>query len=376
MNKLTRIALAIALLGGAGLAQAQLNTVSSASSFNGTATVTATGAGVLTATSSNNGASIATVGVGQFDSAAGVLVGADLLLNSSRTQLISGIGNKNNGPGRTANGSGSSTAGFLAPGVNSSFAPAATLAGSGCTLAMGPTGAISCGWGPVASSAIATNASASVNGASLNSYVGAGSTSVALSLPSLGATTTLSSTKGMSGSGSSSTYSVTWAGNLQASYSYLLHAAPSFNGASQLSSLTLDFGTVAQGASVSPLNFSLFNLGDANRVGLDLDSVSGSGNTSKLSTNLASFMALAQSGSNAYLASLDTSTVGSFSAHYVLSLSDADVGASATRSNYQLEVNLLGNVAAVPEPDTYAMLLAGLGLMGGIARRRAAGKTV
>ena len=32
-----------------------------------------------------------------------------------------------------------------------------------------------------------------------------------------------------------------------------------------------------------------------------------------------------------------------------------------------------GNVAvqAVPEPETYAMLLAGLGLMGGIARRRA-----
>ena len=28
------------------------------------------------------------------------------------------------------------------------------------------------------------------------------------------------------------------------------------------------------------------------------------------------------------------------------------------------------NVAAVPEPETYAMLLAGLGLMGGIARRR------
>jgi len=30
----------------------------------------------------------------------------------------------------------------------------------------------------------------------------------------------------------------------------------------------------------------------------------------------------------------------------------------------------LGLVAAVPEPETYAMLLAGLGLMGGIARRR------
>jgi hypothetical protein len=40
----------------------------------------------------------------------------------------------------------------------------------------------------------------------------------------------------------------------------------------------------------------------------------------------------------------------------------------------QYEAAAIGNisVAAVPEPETYAMLLAGLGLMGGIARRRKA----
>lgn len=36
---------------------------------------------------------------------------------------------------------------------------------------------------------------------------------------------------------------------------------------------------------------------------------------------------------------------------------------------------LQSQVAAVPEPETYAMFLAGLGLMGGIARRRAARRT-
>jgi hypothetical protein len=118
------------------------------------------------------------------------------------------------------------------------------------------------------------------------------------------------------------------------------------------------------------LSFSLFNLADSDRIGLDLDSISGSGNTSKLSTNLAAFIDLAQGGSTSYSAWLDTSSVGSFNAHYLLNFSDADVGASATRANSQLEIHLVGNVAAVPEPETYALMLAGLGLVGVTVRRR------
>ena len=34
-----------------------------------------------------------------------------------------------------------------------------------------------------------------------------------------------------------------------------------------------------------------------------------------------------------------------------------------------------GAIAAVPEPETYAMLLAGLGLMGAVVRRRSNRKT-
>jgi hypothetical protein len=36
----------------------------------------------------------------------------------------------------------------------------------------------------------------------------------------------------------------------------------------------------------------------------------------------------------------------------------------------QLQYGISGTVAVVPEPETYAMLLAGLGLMGAIVRRR------
>lgn len=40
-------------------------------------------------------------------------------------------------------------------------------------------------------------------------------------------------------------------------------------------------------------------------------------------------------------------------------------------NNVNYSDNLVsGSISAVPEPETYAMLLAGLGLMGGIARRR------
>jgi hypothetical protein len=40
--------------------------------------------------------------------------------------------------------------------------------------------------------------------------------------------------------------------------------------------------------------------------------------------------------------------------------------------NYFDNIRVSAPVAAVPEPETYAMLLAGLGLMGAIARRRKA----
>jgi hypothetical protein len=61
---------------------------------------------------------------------------------------------------------------------------------------MGPTGSISCNWGPDTSAATATNASIGVGAANLDSYVGSGATDVILTLPSFQATSTLSRTQG------------------------------------------------------------------------------------------------------------------------------------------------------------------------------------
>jgi hypothetical protein len=342
-------------------------------SFSGSASVTATGGQVASATNFNNGATIANVALGQFDAANGVLTGVDIQLTSNRTQTINGSGNKNNGPGRTVNGSGISNALMSAAGVSAAFAPNLTQAGSGCALAHGPTGPVNCGWGPNTAAAATTDTTVGADDQNLNDYVGGGSVNASLSLPTLSATTTMSSTAGQPGSGSSATYKVDWAGSLQANYSYLLHSLASFDGSSTNNTLTLDFGTVAQNTGPT-LSFSLFNLADADRIGLDLDSVSGSGDTGALTTNLTAFSDLAQGSSLAFVANLLTSTTGVFNAQYFLNLSDADYGASNTRQNHQLTLNLVGNVvgnvAAVPVPG--AVWLFGSALLGvlGMNRRK------
>lgn len=156
---------------------------------------------------------------------------------------------------------------------------------------------------------------------------------------------------------------------MQANYSYLLHALASFDGNSGTNSLTLDFGNVLQNSTAS-LAFSVFNLADVNRIGLDLDSVSGSGDTGAFSTGLSPFFDLAQGSNQAFIASLLTSTTGAFNAQYLLNLSDADLGASSTWQNQQLTLNLVGNVSAVPVPG--AVWLFGSAVMGliGMGRRK------
>jgi hypothetical protein len=171
-------------------------------------------------------------------------------------------------------------------------------------------------------------------------------------------------------SNSTATYKVDWSGNLQANYSYLLHAMASFDGSSAVNSLTLDFGTVAQNSISPSLSFSLFNQANADRTGLDLDYVIGSGDTSSFSTDLSTVTGLAQGSSQAFLANLLTSTTGAFNAQYLLNLSDADLGASSTRQNYQLTLNLVGNVAAVPVPAAVWSFLTGfMGLLA-LGRRK------
>jgi len=171
---------------------------------------------------------------------------------------------------------------------------------------------------------------------------------------------------------SSTAVNPTTLGSATASGQVLDHSEASFNGAADLDTLTLDFGSYTRGDTATPLSFSLFNLvGTAGlTAGLDLDLIAAAGDNTVLTTDLATFVDLAAGSSGAYQAYLDTSLAGLYNATYTLSVSDEDLpGAVAGNS---LVLTLTGEVlepaAAVPEPSS--ILFAGLATMGLLTVRR------
>jgi hypothetical protein len=149
--------------------------------------------------------------------------------------------------------------------------------------------------------------------------------------------------------------------------------AGSFSGSG--TSYTLNFGTLIQGGGVVSSLLSL-----ANSAGGPADALAGSFVLSALAGT--PFSALSGFGSFSNVAGgsslpgglslgFNTSTVGNFSSTITLNprstnLSQADLTLGA------ITLTLQGNVAAVPEPGTWALWLAGLAVLGGLARRQAA----
>jgi endonuclease I len=135
------------------------------------------------------------------------------------------------------------------------------------------------------------------------------------------------------------------------------HAQPSFRNDSNISTLYLDFGGVQQNSGKHSLNFSLFNkmLTQGYTAGLDLDSITSSGNTGILSTSLTTFSNLAAGSEADFAAMIDTATTGDFSASFTLNPSDENIPGAANLA--PLTVQLHGTVMAVPEPAAIVMLL-------------------
>jgi hypothetical protein len=150
----------------------------------------------------------------------------------------------------------------------------------------------------------------------------------------------------------------------------LTGGAGTFSGGA--ASYVLDLGRIVQGtASVQS------SLRVRNNVTGPADFVDGTfAFTGSLVVGLSGFDAFVGLGAGdatgPMLVTLDTGGVGlgAFSRHVVLSAIGHNAsGYSAAFSDIQLTV--VGEIAAVPEPETYLQLLAGLGVLGLLLRRRA-----
>lgn len=131
--------------------------------------------------------------------------------------------------------------------------------------------------------------------------------------------------------------------NQAVNYDVLSHSEGSFAAGANEDALQIDFGRHWQGSGPQNASFDIYNL-EATlgyTAALDLDAVSGSGDVASLFTSFAGGSVLA-GGSQALLASLDTSSIGDFSANWTFNVSDEDLLGATNGGDLLLQ--LLGEV--------------------------------
>jgi len=137
----------------------------------------------------------------------------------------------------------------------------------------------------------------------------------------------------------------------------LLPSNASFDSSLDEDAITIDFGSLALGASPSLVLFNLWNLPSLGPTAdLSLVTFAGSGDTGVFTTDLAPVPGLTAGSSRSFWASIDTSNPGIYSAIFELFVSD-------TTGNPQspLKIALTGQVLqAVPEPSTVVLVAVGL----------------
>ncbi len=180
---------------------------------------------------------------------------------------------------------------------------------------------------------------------------------------------------------------------INVSMAVLDHARPSFLANSQQTVMVHDFGILPRGSMAPEFDFSLFNLNAPSgfTAKLELDSITGSGNTNLFTTDLttlvgASAISAGTLGSS-FSAHMSTSSVGSFAATYHLNFSDENLAGAQSLPSMDLILvgqvrhrfstqyadqelaRPLAGVSTVPEPASIVWTLAILSLST-VRRRR------
>jgi endonuclease/exonuclease/phosphatase family metal-dependent hydrolase len=121
-------------------------------------------------------------------------------------------------------------------------------------------------------------------------------------------------------------------------YSVLDHAQPSFMSGSNVTTATADFGYVPIGSAPRSIGVSVFNrVATAGyTAGLDVDSVTNSGDTARLTTSATILSNLAAASNVDFDAQLDSSVAGNFSATHTLATSDQNLPGATSLSNLML----------------------------------------
>lgn len=132
--------------------------------------------------------------------------------------------------------------------------------------------------------------------------------------------------------------------------------ATSASAAVTVSSTTLDFGTLQVGDSLT-LSLLLTN-DDTNQVSVPISLTPASG---PFFVGTSEFV-LPPMFSSPLDVTFSPLNVGSFNGVLTIFTGQGD--------NPYLDVALIGSAAMVPEPESYAMFLAGLGVLGALARRK------